>query len=127
MAGKDDYFLDYNDQDEYFLKLIPDFSVFDLVEKYYIDNNTSEGTNNLFYYKNFGSDDTTISTEFYRAIFKIIGIIGLNKFDITPPEDYIVRHYIINGDLYLIVISNNSTIELSDSTFKEKTIIGVAF
>lgn len=114
------FYLNKLDLDKYFIKLIPDFSVFDIVEKDYIDNNI-EGNNKLFFY---APKDITEEkdTNFYRAIFKIV---NKNEKLNLQSKEIIYQEYIINSDLYIIAISRGKeTIKLNNINNK---VIGVAF
>lgn len=115
----DKFYLDELNLDKYFIKLIPDFSVFDIAEKDCIDNGEN---NKLFFYAPNGINVKT-DTNFYRAIFKIVN--KNEKLNLESTNDFIYQEYIINGDLYIIIISRgDKTIELNNI---EEKIIGVAF
>lgn len=114
------FYLNRLDLDKYFIKLIPDFSVFDIAEKDCIDKNIT-GINELFFYAPNGITKT--DTSFYRAIFKIVS--RKEKLNLQLPDEVIYQEYIINNDLYVIVISRgNNTIKLNNI---EEKVIGVAF
>ena len=66
-------------QQEYLFKLVPDFGVFDIAEKYFIDGNLSDGEQQLFFYKRKTVENETIGTTFRRAIFKFDKDISIEE------------------------------------------------
>ena len=105
---------------EYFLKLAPDLSVLDIVEKYMLEHNldiSGKKEKDLFYYNS--DDNKNTSCTFRRGLFKI-----LNNVEITNCNSACYE-FTVNKDRYLIAINN-----LEPITFTLKsvsTIIGVAF
>lgn len=108
----------------YLIRMAPDFSVFQLVEKYYYDNDiTTEYFKDILSYKaNAGPNYTS---DFYRAMFQIyvddnaaITVSDLNS------DEYVTINYrkgikiLITAKETPIVINSNKHMDL---------IIGVAF
>lgn len=113
-------------QQEYLFKLVPDFGVFDIAEKYFIDNNKINTVEKLFFYgTSIGSDKSKI--DFRRFIIKSIGnpgIIPENK----EPSDYFKKSYTIGEYTYTIIIDEclkSGGFIVSSST--NSNVIGVCF
>lgn len=120
---------------DYFIKLAPDFSVFDMVEKYYHDNGYSKVTNpsgvfeNLFFYNYSIGSNTNIITPFYRGMFMI-----LVHEESVPTEEL---SFIINSNSdeytlfpykegYILIAIQDDPIEVTCSKDVD-LVIGVAF
>jgi len=125
------------DKQDYFVKLAPDFSVFDLAEKYYYDNNlTVTRFKNVFEYKS--NPGSTFTSEFYRAMYLVYPIYDsiennsiIEKTQITAisvsgldPDEYVVFPY--RGDSFIVIAINNAPIVLN-ITGGSGLILGVAF
>jgi len=115
---------------DYFVKIAPDFSVFDMVEKYYYDNNLStEYFKEVFSYKvvNLAS----YSTNFYRGMFLVYtsGDITIN----APEDEYVVfpmRYYMDGLNKVIIsqiIIAIQEAPFVMSSTSNIDLVIGVAF
>jgi len=115
---------------DYFVKIAPDFSVFDMVEKYYYDNNLStEYFKEVFSYKvvNLAS----YSTNFYRGMFLVYtsGDITIN----APEDEYVVfpmRYYMDGLNKVIIsqiIIAIQEAPFVMTSTSNIDLVIGVAF
>ena len=113
---------DYNEfktdiSSQYFLKLAPDFSVLDIVEKHMLENNKT-GEYQLFYYVQSSS---AIDCTFKRGLFKVKNAVSASIID-TNAAYYST---VINGDLYLIAINNLDKVYFKFNNGYE--IVGVAF
>jgi hypothetical protein len=125
---------------DYLLKLAPDFSIFEMVEKYFYDNNLSNGILKTIFLYDEPSSNFKITT-FHRAMFKvhtsgtvITTNLANDEYSVIPyktnqiivtlgnspsSDDFPINEYIILawGDSP-IQINSNDTIDL---------ILGVAF
>ena len=123
-------------QQEYLFKLVPDFGVFDIAEKYFIDGNLINSDppifeQQLFFYKITTNDicnedgsiktsgDKTIKTTFRRAIFKFDKNFTIGSIDSSTFQ------YKFN-DRYLILINELSPISFTINEGDVK-VIGVCF
>jgi hypothetical protein len=125
------------ERQDYFVKLAPDFSVFDIAEKYVYDNNLSDGRFlDLFeYYKQPG---TSFQSEFYRAIYLVYpsfstiedenNVLEFNDVNITvngmTTDDYVVFPY--RGTSQIVIVISDAPILLNFSS-APSLILGVAF
>ena len=117
------------DMQDYFIKLAPDFSVFDMAEKYFYDNDLPEGVfKDVFRYDSAIPADAETNTTFYRGMFLIhlagdivdstVSVVGV------PEDEYTVFPYNNNSRILIaiqsadIIITSNDIIEV---------MIGVAF
>jgi hypothetical protein len=112
------------DKQDYFVKLAPDFSVFDLAEKYYYDNNlTDTRFKNVFEYAK--PSTTEFQSEFYRAMYLVYTDVNITVEGLDLDE-YVVFPY--RGDSQIVIAIKESPIKLvfsaSDS---EMLVLGVAF
>lgn len=87
---------------DYFMKLIPDVSIFDEIERYAIQNNLDGCFKDIFFYKEGTADDTsenTINNEhnWKRAIFKVTCIAQPFDVKTTNKETFINRHFNMGG------------------------------
>jgi hypothetical protein len=107
---------------EYFMKLAPDFSVFELAEEYFYDNDLSDGVfNGVFLYKSDAS--TSYATSFRRAMFKVytegnITISGLDN------DEYCVIPY--TSGVQIVIVASDLDVTLS-CTQDMDIVVGVAF
>jgi hypothetical protein len=117
------------DMQDYFVKLAPDFSVFELAEKYYYDKNlSSEQFNDLFFYKgrtevNAQSGLASVATQIFRGMFLVYsdGDISVESSD---DDEYTVLPYRGNSQIVICVKNSQATIR---STTAIDLLIGVAF
>ena len=88
---------------EYLFKLIPDLSVFDIAEKWFVDNG-QRGVQKLFFYnpKNDEDNEDIDLIKFRRFIVKSNSQISLLSVNANP--DIITHRFEIDGEYYLIVI-----------------------
>jgi len=118
------------DMQDYFVKLAPDFSVFDMAEKYFYDNDVPEGVfENVFSYHSNILANAETTTTFYRGMFLIhsasteaIEIIGAST------DEYTIFPYNCGTNSnaqILIAIQDSSIIIKSDAVID--MMIGVAF
>jgi hypothetical protein len=112
------------DKQDYFVKLAPDFSVFDLAEKYYYDNNlTDTRFENVFEYKS--NPGSTFTSEFYRAMYLVYTDVNITVEGLDSDE-YVVFPY--RGDSQIVIAIKESPIKL---IFLEidinMLVLGVAF
>jgi hypothetical protein len=107
---------------EYFLKLAPDLSVIEMAEKYFYDNDLSEGVfNGVFLYKSNAS--TSYATTLHRAVFKVytegnITISGLSS------DEYCVIPY--TDGVQIVLAASESAVTLL-CTQDMDIVVGVAF
>jgi hypothetical protein len=114
---------------DYFIKLAPDFSVFDMVEKYYHDNDivpVNGVFKDLFFYRYNIIANTNIVTPFYRGMFLILmdessgdGAITING----NSDEYTVFPY---KEGYILIAIQDDPIEITCSKDID-LVIGVAF
>jgi hypothetical protein len=111
---------------DYFIKLAPDFSVFDMFEKYYIDNNlTDEIIKDVFFYKyrnfSFINNLYTVTIPFFRGMFFILttGDITLGGND----DEHTIFPY---KEGYIIIAIKDEPIKI-ESASDIDLLIGVAF
>ena len=113
---------------DYFIKLAPDFSVFDLAEKYFYDMDLNITTNRIFkdvflYSANTSATQRlTEATPFYRAMFLVYSDGDLS---INAPEDEYTVFPFKTGAQILIAIQKSPII--ITSTANIEMMIGVAF
>jgi len=121
---------------EYFLKISPDFSVFDLLEKFLVSNELSDEQKGIFFYRKDELTDDVLETNFYRAIFKI-DINSTNEEDYpklsNSEKNYIIikdEEYTLDGinhKIFFIIGSDNNLLEIDGSGITIYEILGVAF
>ena len=123
---------------DYFIKLAPDFSVFDLAEKYYFDNGLEvEYFNDVFSFKYLLGLPFNYTTNFYRGMFLVYtdGDISLQTLsgDVIPTDEYTVfpyRYYEEDAQRYIvnqIVIAIQEAPFRIHSTTSINSVTGVAF
>jgi hypothetical protein len=123
------------EKQDYFVKLAPDFSVFDLAEKYYYDNDlTTKRFKDVFEYAQ--PLGTEFQSEFYRAMYLVYPSIVENEsdeiefIDVTitveglDPDEYVVFPY--RGGTQIVIAINDAAIELN-FTASVSLVLGVAF
>jgi hypothetical protein len=115
---------------DYFIKLAPDFSTFDMVEKYYYDNNlTVKGIFKDVFYFNYCDNNVpfvpllSVSTTFFRGMFLIY---STGDFTVNAnPDEYTVFPY---RDAHILIsIQDNPIIITSEIGKTLELVIGVAF
>jgi len=121
---------------EYFLKISPDFSVFDLLEKFLVSNELSDEQKGIFFYRKDELTDDVLETNFYRAIFKI-DINSTNEEDYpklsNSEKNYVIikdEEYILDGvnhKVFFIIGSDNDLLEIDGNGIDIYEILGVAF
>jgi hypothetical protein len=107
---------------EYFLKMAPDLSVFELFEKYYYDNDLSEGVHlGVFSYE--GAAGQTYVSDFHRAMFKVYtsGNITVSGME---DDEYCVIPY--TEGVQIVVATSESQLTLVCDQDMD-LILGVAF
>lgn len=124
---------------EYLFKLIPDLSIFDTVEKYFLENNYGNNTtlNDMFVYNPTNSGTITDVYNFRRFILKtnikdIGNYIKTKSGALVKDSNTIIFHpFIINDDIYCIVIDEqflSNGFRIGKSTLSAgEYIIGVCF
>jgi len=122
---------------DYFIKLAPDFSVFNLAEKFYYDNNlTSEYFNVLFSLKknitSLVNSKYRYPTEFLRGMFCIhapsanIEIFDSIDGKLIPSDEYVVFPLEYDSSVQVIIVIQDKPFIIT-STVPIDLIIGVAF
>lgn len=113
--------------EDYFVKMAPDFSVFELAEKYYYDNNiTTNHFNDLFFYKAdtlASGGFSTVSTNFNRAMYLIYTTGTVTSIG-SDEDSYIVFPYKQGTQIAIVLKGSPITIR---STADIDLILGVAF
>jgi hypothetical protein len=125
------------ERQDYFVKLAPDFSVFDIAEKNVYDNNRTDGRFlDIFeYYKEPG---LSFQSEFYRAMYLVYpsfstvedenNIPEFNEVNITvngmDSDDYVVIPY--RGTSQIVIAISDAPIRLNFSS-APSLVLGVAF
>jgi hypothetical protein len=125
------------ERQDYFVKLAPDFSVFDILEQHVYDNELSDGRiADLFEYKK--EPGSFFQSEFYRAMYLVYP-----SFSTTPDEnntleftdtnitvdgmssdDYVVFPY--RGNSQIVIAISNAPIRLNFSS-SPSLVMGVVF
>jgi len=116
---------------QYFRKLIPDFSIFDKIEKFMIENNKPEGEFGLFYYKSSASTIDIITTHFKRAVFRAVNSGNIESAALLDADSINKDHtysydIFINNCHYIILIDDSNTISFKFAKPAEN-VIGVCF
>lgn len=117
----------YNNEDEiakYFIKLAPDFSIFDLAEKQMSETDDTDKYP-LYYYK---SENTSkIETDFRRAMFRMEGNITISGIDKeTDFSCYTKYNGLTNQTIFICISSTDKPISFSLNS-ETSPIIGVCF
>lgn len=104
---------------QYLFKLVPDFSVFDIAEKYFIDNNKMNLVDKLFFY---GINISNI--DFRRFIVK-----SKEEITVIPTEsgEYFIKSYKIGECIYTIVIDECFKSGGFSVSSANSNVIGVCF
>jgi len=113
---------------DYFIKMAPDFSVFEMIERYYYDNKDSFGDlADIMYYNNGGANNADIilqaQTHITRGMFLIYseGNISVQN---SAQNEYTVFPYKKGTQILIAVKDTPITIV---STTDMEMIVGVAF
>jgi len=135
-------FLDNALEEKYLLKLVPDFGVFDIAEKYFIDGNAKDNNNNviqegiynLFFYKTTKTNSKININEipFKRFICKSDGEITVTpdnnnyiNYDVLPLTNSSIDS--IDGVKYKIIIDEQDICEGFSVSTNGNYLIGVCF
>jgi hypothetical protein len=112
------------DKQDYFVKLAPDFSVFDLAEKYYYDNNlTTSRFESVFEYAQ--PSGTEFESNFYRAMYLVYSDVDITVEGLSTDE-YVVFPY-RRGSQIVIAIKESRIKLLFSPADDEMLVLGVAF
>jgi hypothetical protein len=113
---------------DYLVRMAPDFSVFQLAEKYYYDNNLSseyflnnEYFNDVFSYK--VAAGTQYTSNFFRGMFQVYTAGTVSVQGLEEDEYVVINH----RDGLKIVISAKESQIVINSTAAMDLIIGVVF
>jgi hypothetical protein len=107
---------------EYFLKMSPDLSVFELFEKYYYDNNlATEYVSGVFSYK--ANAGTSYASELHRAMFKVY-TAGDIEIPSLEDDEYCVIPY--TDGVQIVIAISESPITISCDQDMD-IVLGVAF
>jgi hypothetical protein len=107
---------------EYFLKMAPDLSVFELFEKYYYDNNlAAEYVSGVFSYK--ANAGTSYVSELHRAMFKVYTAGDIEILSLEDDE-YCVIPY--TDGVQIVIAISESPITISCDQDMD-IVLGVAF
>jgi hypothetical protein len=107
---------------DYLVRMAPDFSVFQLAEKYYYDNNlNSEYFKDVFSYK--PTAGTQYTSNFFRAAFQVYtdGVVSIQGLE---EDEYVVINH--REGIKIVITAKNSQIVIN-STAAMNLIIGVMF
>lgn len=108
---------------DYFIKMAPDFSLFDLAEKYYYDNNNSFGDlDKIFLYAT--PNTSNYQTTFNRGSFLIFSSGNIRIKDAADDEYVVFPYY--PGTQILIGIQE-TPIEIVSTDDDISLIIGMVF
>jgi hypothetical protein len=110
---------------DYFLKIAPDLSVFDLVEQYYFNNNEDFGLVSPLFSYNI-DPSSPFQSQFYRAMFfvKSNGDLVFSGLNIDETNsDYVVFPY---KDGQVMIGANTTKLTITSTTAIDY-IIGVGF
>lgn len=121
---------------EYLFKLLPDFGVFDIAERYFIDSNKEfndvnrDQKDKLFFYEN--ANHLISDIPFRRFIVKSNGTIEVfskNYSRITEENDEVIYHsFTIGRDNYAVIIDEQNVAgPFNVSQLDGDYIIGVCF
>lgn len=116
---------------EYVLKLLPDLTVFDLVEEYFINNKTENGFHELFFYYDEKIFTNTTFLDNDKITFRRFIVRYDDEIEITPSNgktDYLTYDFSSGLWKYNVIIDEN----LVSGGFiinkkNSKNIIGVCF
>lgn len=112
------------ERQDYFVKLAPDFSVFDLAEKYYHDNDlTTQRFGELFEYAK--PTTTSFQSEFHRAMYLVYSSVDITVNGLSS-DSYAVFPY--RGDSQIVIAIDETPIRLNFSAADSNMLVlGVAF
>jgi hypothetical protein len=110
------------DIQDYFIKMAPDFSTFEMVEKYYYDNNGFGDLSSIFYYN--GETSTSMQTNIFRGMFLVYST-GTLTIDGLSSDEYTVFPY--KPGTQIVIGIKDSAIKINSSTSNIDLMIGVAF
>jgi hypothetical protein len=112
------------EKQDYFVRLAPDFSVFDLAEKYYYDNDLTPGRfKNVFEYAQ--PSGLSFQSDFYRAMYLVYSEVNITVEGLDLDE-YVVFPY--RGISQIVIAIKESPIKLVFSAADaEMLVLGVAF
>jgi hypothetical protein len=111
------------DNQEYFLKLAPDLSVFELAERYFYDQDFPEGVfGDVFLYRS--NSGSSLQTTFRRAMFKVYSLGNLTVRGMSDDE-YCVIPYA--SGVQIVVVHSDSEIVLDCGSGAMELVLGVAF
>jgi hypothetical protein len=139
MKVRSDIMISVNrEMQDYFIKLAPDFSVFDLAEKYYIDNNlTTEYFKDVFSFRYLLGQPFNYQTNFFRGMFLVYSDGDLSLETISgqpiPTDEYTVFPYRYYEENSQKTIVNQIVIAIQEAPFRIRSttsinsVIGVAF
>lgn len=107
--------LSEHDLQTYLLKIIPDFSIFNVLEEYYTLNNLSDGWFNfdLFYVNTNISTKSFSFLDLYRCLFRS------NKKMTISGDSVFSYQFNINDSYYLVIIDTDKTEKNKILTFDE--------
>jgi hypothetical protein len=106
----------------YFVKMAPDFSIFDLVEKYFYDNNLAEGMiRDIFFIKS--DSGLSAQTSINRGMFLVYSEGDLS-IQGSATDEYTVFPY--KDEAQVIIAVKDGPISIV-STSAIDLIVGVAF
>jgi hypothetical protein len=107
---------------DYLVRMAPDFSVFQLAEKYYYDNNlNSEYFNDVFSYK--AAAGTQYTSNFFRGMFQVYTAGTVSVQGLEEDEYVVINH---REGLKIVISAKESQIVIN-STAAMDLIIGVVF
>ena len=114
----------FNDVEKYFIKLAPDFSIFDLAEKQ-MSEADDNGNYPLYYYS--ANDTDLIDTNFRRAMFRVNGNVEIKTIDSDPEFSYYRKYNETSGQTIFICISSTDTAISFTLNKLASPIVGVCF
>lgn len=120
------YNISLGDQYKYFMQLIPDISIFDIIEKqYYDENNTGLWDTDYFFYNDGTGISSSTSFNYIRCLIKVYD----NTENITLSNNkYIIYKFDVGADSYFVIIGNKDIIGTSfSSSLSGKNCAGVVF
>ena len=117
---------------DYLIRMAPDYSVFQLAEKYYYDNNLVQeyfpAGKPVFSYKAFSPGTTSYSSSFYRAMYQVYTdaetiTIGTLKEN----EDFVVIEQKPGVKIVIYIGTEAPTLTTFPVDKKISLVIGVVF
>jgi len=107
-----------SESDKYFLKIAPDFSVFNIAEKYMVENE-KDGEDKLFFFNRHTKD---VKTSFRRGMFKIDNFNA--EVDVKTEISYKIFEV---GDSLIVIFISTMDEPIEFSLNLESRVIGVTF